>query len=704
MNKVALALVVHSHQPVGNFDHVIEEAYQKTYRPFVDLLLRHPHIQIGLHFSGCLLEWIEKSHPEFFDWLKELTARGQVELLGGGFYEPVLSAIPDADKSAQILRLSDYIEKHFGVRPQGGWLTERVWRQDLVRPLAESGLHYVILDDTHFIAAGVDPEDLRGTYITEDLGTGIHLVPSLKKLRYTIPFRDVEETIEFLRQGLGRPNALFAAGDDAEKFGIWPGTFDLCYTRGWLERFFQAIEHAGEWLETTTLARFMATHKPCGRVYLPTASYPEMMEWALPVRACEEFKQCLEETEHMPSGERFRKFLLGGTWQGFFSKYPESNQIHKLMLEISRRLRKAETNVSAGSWINPLLDEARTHLLAAQCNDTYWHGLFGGLYSPHLRSVALKNLIAAETLLDKIDGSGTANGVRVTETDFDVDGEKEVLISSKGFAMVLKPSDGGTVSSLRIKLAEAELINSLMRRPEIYHKDIRMAASSPQNASFGRKLPTEYLLRYDRYLRHCFRTYLFHASKQWKDFETLELQEDVNLAGGLWELTTSPAANPIEMSRQAAYEVSGNPLVVEAHKILYVTNRNHGFQVECRSLISSDQRSPAPLSLGVELVFNLLAANARDRYFVASNERYPLEFAGEFQNGKLEIVDEWQGVKLTLEAKPECRWWIAPISTVSQSEAGFEALYQGSAILAVWEINASPAPESRWLKMEAGRL
>ena len=366
LNRISLALVVHSHQPVGNFHHVFEEAYQKAYRPFVQTLLRHPRIRMGLHFSGCLLEWLEKHHSEFFESLKELVTAGQGELMGGGFFEPVLSAIPDADKALQIAKLSDYLEEHFGARPQGAWLTERVWRQDLVRPLAEAGIHYVMLDDTHFLAAGVESAGLHGTYLTEELGVRIQLVPSLKKLRYTIPFRDVGETLDLLREGVGQPNLLFAVGDDAEKFGIWPGTHDLCYTRGWLERFFQAIENAADWLETTTLSRYMTMQKPLGRVSLPNASYPEMMEWALPPRACEEFRQCLEETEHMPSGERFRKFLLGGTWQGFLSKYPESNQIHKLMLEVSRRLHNAEVDIPLASERRGLLGEAQAHLLAAQ--------------------------------------------------------------------------------------------------------------------------------------------------------------------------------------------------------------------------------------------------------------------------------------------------------------------------------------------------
>src|SRR5271169_4458151 len=88
LSKVSLALVIHSHQPVGNFDHVIEEAYQKSYAPFVQALRQHPRIHLSLHFSGILLEWLGQRHPEYFQQLRELAERGQIELVGGGYYEP----------------------------------------------------------------------------------------------------------------------------------------------------------------------------------------------------------------------------------------------------------------------------------------------------------------------------------------------------------------------------------------------------------------------------------------------------------------------------------------------------------------------------------------------------------------------------------------------------------------------------------------
>ncbi|PYV17198.1 MAG: hypothetical protein DMG21_09060 [Acidobacteria bacterium] len=541
-NKVSLALVIHSHQPVGNFDHVIEEAYQKAYRPFVAALLAHPSIRLSLHYSGILLEWLEAYHPEFLDLLRLLVARQQVELVGGGFYEPILAAISDADKQAHIRKLSDYIESRFGARPAGAWLAERVWEPSLPKPLAEAGVDYLVLDDTHFLAAGLEPSELHGVYVTEETGSALRLVPSLKALRYAIPFREPEETLSVLREGEGLDSRLFAMGDDGKKFGVWPGTYDHVYKNGWLERFLAAIEGASTWLETTTVSAYLARHPPVGRIYLPTASYEEMMEWALPPRTARELKLAIEETERAPSGGRQRRFLRGGIWQNFLVKYPESNQIHKLMLEVSRRLETEKRHRTAAKNRASIVREAETHLLAAQCNDAYWHGVFGGIYAPHLRSALLRHLIQAEVLLDRLEPPAHAPHSEIR--DFNADGRNEVLLGDPIFAMILRPDDGGTVSSLRFKPSDVELINSLTRREEAYHDQVRERVTSGQPASRRAEGPASIhervlskeanlsaLLRYDHYARHAFRVYAFPAAKGLDDFDYLRLDENSELAG-----------------------------------------------------------------------------------------------------------------------------------------------------------------------------
>lgn len=704
LNKVNFALVIHAHQPVGNFDHVIEEAYQKSYRPFAEALLLHPQISLSLHASGILLQWLEAHHREFFSLLGQLVERGQVEFVGGGYYEPILLSIPDADKIAQIHKLADYLHKHFGTKPRGAWVAERVWEPGLTRSLAEADVEHVILDDTHFLATGMEPAELRGSFITEEGGLPLQLVPSLKSLRYTIPFSEPEETLRILRVGYNATDTnppLFAMGDDWEKFGVWPGTFEHCYTNKWLERFLQAIEAASDWLETTTLSNYLHKHPPLGRIYLPSASYEEMMEWALPVPAAREFKASMEELARMHSGARIRRFMRGGIWRNFFTKYPESNQIHKIMLEVSRRWHAVATGVKHGTNAAHLLNDAQSHLLAGQCNDAYWHGVFGGLYAPHLRSAVLRNLIQAEVLLDKLEGTSEKTSLRIQTKDFDVDGKPEILADHPSFAMVMRPADGGTVSSLRYKPAGVELINSLMRREEAYHDLVLRQVGAQKQAPLegpasihdhvlSKEANLSALLRYDRYARHAFRTYIFPAEKQCEDFDYLRLHESQDLAGGAWSLAAKDrSAGIFILERQATIRLNGEEAHLRVVKSLQARMGRGALKLDLDSTLLTERPIPAPLAMGVELIFNLLAPDAPDRYFLANDVRRPLEFRGEITAPQLVMVDEWQHVKISIDAKPQPRWWIVPVETISQSESGFERVYQGSAILAVW--NFQPA-------------
>ncbi len=713
-DKVSLALVIHSHQPVGNFDHVIEEAYRKAYRPFVEALMAHPSIRLSLHYSGILLEWFESHHPEYHEMLRVLVERHQVEIVGGGFYEPILVAVPDADKQAQIRKLSDFIESRFGARPGGAWLAERVWEPSLAKPLAEAGVDYLVLDDTHFLAAGLEPPELHGVYVTEETGSALRLVPSLKPLRYAIPFRDPEVTLGFLRQAASGLSRLCAMGDDCEKFGVWPGTYDHCYRNGWLSRFLAALEGASDWLETTTVGGYLAEHAPLGRIYLPTASYEEMMEWALPPHVARELKLAIQETERDPAGERERRFLRGGIWQNFLAKYPESNQIHKLMLAVSRRLETEKRNRTAAKNRAPILRDAETHLLAAQCNDAYWHGVFGGLYAPHLRSALLRHLIQAEVLLDRLEPA--AGAPRGEVRDFDADGRQEVLVEDPVFAMTVRPSDGGTVSSLRSKPSDVELVNSLMRRYEAYHDLVRQRATEHPPAGPKEEGPTSIhervlskeanlaaLIRYDHYARHAFRTYLFPAIKGLDDFDYLRLEENGDFAGGAWSLEAAPHSEAREMALTLSKSVRVGSSEVRGEKTLRAGSRRDTWQLECATTLSFDGEL-ADSALGLELVLNLLAPDAHDRYFEAGGARHPLEFKGEIAAAELRVADEWQKVECRLKAEPAPRWWIVPIETISQSESGFERVYQGSAIMAVWRLPAAPRDFRSKLTMTTRRL
>jgi hypothetical protein len=680
---------MHAHQPVGNFDDVIERAYQQSYLPFIDVLLRHPSIRIGLHFTGSLLELLERSHPEYFERLRGLVKNGQIEMIGGGYYEPILIAIPPDDRDEQIIRLSDYVEKHFGHRPRGAWLAERVWEPQLPSSLAPSGVGYTLVDDNHFLGAGFELDQLYGHYLAEDQGHTVKVLPGLKALRYLIPFRSPSETVEFLRaSAAAHPTGYAAMGDDLEKFGVWPGTYKLCYQDGWLENFFSALEQNSDWLEMSTPGAAVASHPVLGRADLPTASYTEMMEWSLPTPARNRYHALI--AEFATRGDAL-PFLRGGIWRNFFSKYLESNLLHKKMLHVSYKVRALDSSRRREESFFQARELAKTLVLRAQCNDPYWHGVFGGLYSPHLRTALWRSLVEAEAIADGF-GHRSRQYEDSTAVDFNGDGHQEVYFTSDRYAVLLNPADGATVCAIDCRQSNAALINSLTRRRESYHANIKnlhanksQGATSIHEQTRTKEEGLERWLQYDRWPRNCFRLLLFGRNKTYEDAGNVKLDENAALAAGSYATQ--------QMSATGGTFVSEKSVDWPAEKTFSLTRTDRGFDVTCDVTLRRTAAGTASVYLGLESVFNFLAPAAPDRYFEIAGTRYPLRWGSQVAASDLRVVDEWQGVSVTLSSPGARDFWITPIETVSESEDGFERIYQGSQIVAVWPIELAQGAE-----------
>ncbi len=656
-------------------------------------------MRLGLHYTGPLLEWLEIHHPEFMERVEGMSARGQVELIGGGFYEPILASIPNRDAVQQITAMAEFLKRRFSQPPTGIWLAERVWEPHLPTVLAASGVDYTLLDDQHFLSAGLELEQLFGYYVVEDRGSCVKVIPGLKAMRYMVPFHSVEDVIGFLRDAAERhPGGMVAMGDDNEKFGGWPGTYDHCYRDGWLDHFFGALEENSEWLATTPPAEYLATHSPLGRVDLPAASYSELMEWVLPTPARRELHALDQEFSARPEVLRF---LRGGIWRGFLTKYAESNLLHKKALHVSRKLQSARTRKEDGRD-RAKVEKARTHLLRAQCNDAYWHGVFGGLYSPHLRTALWNELVRAETLLD-LRKPSSRQGIRCEHIDFDADGVKEIYVTAAQGAFLLKPNDGATISMLDFRPSGVTLINSLTRRVEAYHS--RLADAAPGQAGGVASIHEqtkvkepglENRLRYDRWARNCFRVLIFPRGKTRDDYEWVRLGESGPVAGGVYS-SRRVTRDRFEFVHDAPIDLDGmNPKTapVRVEKTFRFEPGDDSFVVRCSIEISHDAESFPLCNIGIESVFNLLAPDVKDRFFEIGGERHPLKWSGS-ASGELRIVDEWQNVAIAIDAPRSEEFWIAPVETVSESEEGFERVYQGSQILAIWRPAAIGAGK-RW--------
>jgi len=689
VRKFELVLLIHAHQPVGNFEDVLERAYIDSYLPFVETLARHPRIRMGLHYSGPLLEWIERAHPEYFELLRGLVKSGQVEIVGGGFYEPILATIPREDRRDRVVRLADYVEKHFGARPRGSWTAERVWEPELPSSLAPAGVEYTLVDDNHFLGTGFELDRLYGYYLCEDLGHTVKVLPGLKSLRYLIPFRSVSDTIDFLRgAATAHPGGFAAMGDDLEKFGVWPGTHRHCFVDGWLEHFLSVLEQNADWLALATPGDAVASHPPLGRADLPTASYTEMMEWSLETSARNRYHSLVEEFSSRPDA---LPFIRGGTWRNFFTKYRESNLLHKKMLHVSKKVRVLAESPRREKHFLQSRDEAATLLLRGQCNDPYWHGIFGGLYSPHLRTAVWRSLAEAEAIADCLTHK-KRQYTHAEKLDFDADGSEEIYFTSDRYAALVSPADGGTVSLLDFRPANVTLINSLARRPESYHAKLRnlRAQQSQGVQSIHEQTRTkeeglERWLYYDRWPRHMFRLLLFGQGKTHQDFSTVQLDEDGSLAGGRFRVTNS---SPSGITLASASSTDW-----PAQKTLSFSPTDEGFDVRCDVALSRTAPGIASVNIGIEVVVNLLAPSAPDRFFEASGRRFPLRWSASMPGEDLRVVDEWQRVAVSFQASDPRYFWIAPIETVSESEDGFERVYQGSQVLCVWPIELAEGAE-----------
>jgi hypothetical protein len=329
-----------------------------------------------------------------------MVQRGQVELFSSGDTEPVLAAIPHRDRVGQLRTLNDKLAAWTGVKPSGAWLTERVWESSVVPALAEPASRYVTVDDYHFFCTGKAADELDGYFSTEEDGTRLDLFPISEALRYRLPFSPAHEVIGYLENLADRANSAAIYFDDIEKFGIWPETYDWVYNRGWLKALIEGVL-ASPKIRTATYADFHARHShPRHRL-----SAHHLVQRDERMDAADAGGRHLRRLARQREGRRARRphrpFMRGGIWRNFLTRYPEANWMHKRMQALSARLAA--------------LPEAPAELTAdlyrAQANDAYWHGLFGGLYLPHLRRAVWHNIVALEASLDALQPrAGTGCG------------------------------------------------------------------------------------------------------------------------------------------------------------------------------------------------------------------------------------------------------------------------------------------------------
>ncbi len=684
--RIFLGLVIHNHQPIGNFPWVFARAYDQAYLPMVEALEKHPSIRLSMHYSGPLLDWIETNRPELLDRLNVLVKRGQIEIVGGAYYEPVLPAIPDTDKLGQIRKMTDYCQRRFGMKPSGLWLAERVWEPSLPLHLSRAGVDWTVVDDTHFKTVGMEDADLFGYYITEDQGCAAKVFATSKFLRYSIPFKPVEEVMSYLRQNASTASSRIAVmGDDGEKFGIWPQTYEHSWGKDrWVEEFFNAIERNSSWLTMMPPGEFAHKFPPLGRAYLPCSSYDEMAEWAFPAATSRAFTE-LKHRMESEGCSGISRFLRGGYWRHFGVKYPEVNWMQKKMLRVHRKVYKASDSKG-----NPA---GQDELWQGQCNCPYWHGVFGGLYLADIRAATYQHLVEAEKQADAaVHPSGPWLTTEVT--DMDNDGYEEIVVDSDSFAMVFSPRQGGSIVEWDFHQPSFNILSTLARRPEAYHKDLAATVSGRNadgtetiHAGIRMKDPmATSRLAFDRTPRFSMLDHFIGPEINLQRFSDVDFAEMGDFAGLPFEssIVSERGKTLLRFVRNGHVVDNGNNVPVSLRKTIALEEGRNAIGVTYE--IRNEDDRPVSGILAVEWNINLLGGGHNDAAYYevpgAALRDSHLDSSGELPSlSRIILGNRYLGIRLELALPTACDVWRFPVETVSNSEGGVESLYQASCLV-----------------------
>jgi alpha-amylase len=635
-----------------------------------------------------------------------------VEIVSGGYYEPILPSIPDSDKIAQIRRLTDRLSHVFGVKASGMWIAERVWEPGLPRIIREAGIEWTILDDVHFKNVGLEDKDLYGYYATEDQSSVLKVYATSKKMRYTIPWRPVAETIRALRSLATRDGKrIVVMGDDGEKFGSWPGTDEHCWgseeKEGWVDEFFTALEENSDWLHTTPLGEYARNYPALGRIYIPTSSYIEMTEWALPPRKSYVFGKLLHQLEE-EHRDNILQFMRGGFWRNFLVRYPEANNQHKKMLRVHDAVYAAGAIEEAGA----------VQLWKAQANDTYWHGLFGGVYMSHVRSAIYHHLIKAENAADRVR-FGDGHWQRYEFTDFDRDSQDELIIESDRQNLYIDPHRGGTLFEWDLRRSMHNLLSVMTRHEEGYHQTLRnfeqdrrrrevieeqnkaskatkeksTQPASPHTSVQTKEHNLDRYLVVDRYRRHSLIDHFLPPGATLPDFAQADFEEMGSFVEEPYTTGVQQDGKGISitLSRDGYVRRPGalGPLPVHLSKHIFIPLGEEKLVV--RYVIENRGQTRLQTRFACEWNINLLGGGGNDQAYYAieghalDNARF--DSTGEVsQVRNFHIGNLWIQQDMGVSLSEAATLWRFSIETVTGSEAGFERTHQGSCLTLLWPL------------------
>ncbi|HRZ87994.1 MAG TPA: DUF1926 domain-containing protein [Spirochaetia bacterium] len=654
MRKTHLVLGSYNHLPEGTEESVFEETYQTCYRPFLSVLYRFPDIFASIHYSGSLLRWLESRHPEFLMLLEEMVLRKQIELLGGGFFAPLLPLLSNADRLGQIEYLTTFIRKNFGRRPRGCWIPEYAWEPSLASSLQTSGMDFTFLPVSHFRAAGFGENEYFAPVLTEDQGRALAVYPVFDCQLSFGTSLGLEETLEAVRtrHGLDHPLiAVFLAGEAVK--GLWSRSVyespDV-----YLEKTFTGIRKESLSMDTVTPARYLRSMRHFKRTYFPSGATERYLASGL----CARLKRERSAAQKNLNGEGERFLSLGGIrlpllrYEEGVSLYAKMQYVHLLTGQLRGDKSRKKT--------------AQEELWRGQSGDAYWYKPGGGIYRLSLRRAVYEALIEAE----KTTRQKGAFSSGIIQADIDFDGVKEILFQGTDINAYLH-ARGGVLFELDSLKTSRNLSNTFGRYEELEYS----GPLGPRRRCFldrfqaGPSGPEESV--------RCGTVDLGNFADSY--FSVRELKRSNQEIGLIRDGLVSLGERKIPVTVEKVFQFRRTGVTVR----YTITNRGS----DDLSCVYACDLNLSPSSRPQKLV---LAAGLSDRT-VELDSSVPGDVP---QAHRLTLVDLESEEPLSISADPLCRFLQAPMYTPVDAGEGAEPLYQGCAVTLEWPV--SLRPDASW--------
>jgi alpha-amylase len=352
---------------------------------------------------------------------------------------------------------------------------------------------------------------------------------------------------------------------------------------------------------------------------------------------------------------------------------------------VSRRLRET----AAASDGREVVERARQELYRGQCNCSYWHGAFGGIYLPHLRNAVYQHLIAAEKLLDEAEGR-SGPWVEDTTDDYNFDAKQEIRLANDKLTALFAPAAGGQMYELDVHSICHNLLATLTRRPEAYHRKV-LAGTDHGNADVAsihdrvvfKQADLDERLQYDHFPRKSLLDHFYDAEVTLASVARGEAAERGDFLSAVYEPTVRRKPERLQVLLTRSGHVEGVPV-----KITKGVTLEAGSSLLQIAYLLENLPQDRTLHFGVELNFAGRPAAAGDRYFAQGRGR--LGHLGTqldlIDMTELGLVDEWLGVDLRLTASCPTNFWTFPVESVSQSEGGFELVHQSVVVQPHWHV------------------